>query len=40
MIPPEQIMEKHTVGWQVVFKDKKSLIMQINKISVHMSMDL
>ena len=26
MMPPEQIMEKHTVGWQVVFKDKKSLI--------------
>jgi hypothetical protein len=26
MIPPEQIMEKHTVGWQVVFKDKESLI--------------
>jgi hypothetical protein len=26
MTPPEQIMEKHTVGWQVVFKDKESLI--------------
>src|SRR4030043_594093 len=26
MMPPEQIMGKHTVGWQVVFKDKKSLI--------------
>ena len=26
MMVPEQIMEKHTVGWQVVFKDKESLI--------------
>jgi hypothetical protein len=26
MMPPEEIMEKHTVGWQVVFKDKESLI--------------
>jgi hypothetical protein len=26
MMPPEEIMERHTVGWQVVFKDKKSLI--------------
>ena len=26
MMAPEQIMEKHTVGWQVVFKDKESLI--------------
>jgi len=26
IMDPEQIMEKHTVGWQVVFKDKKSLI--------------
>lgn len=26
MMPPEEIMEKHTVGWQAVFKDKESLI--------------
>jgi len=26
MVPPEEIMEKHTVGWQVVFKDKENLI--------------
>ena len=26
MMSPDQIMEKHTVGWQVVFKDKESLI--------------
>ena len=26
MMTPEEIMEKHTVGWQVVFKDKESLI--------------
>lgn len=26
MMPPEEIVEKHTVGWQVVFKDKESLI--------------
>jgi hypothetical protein len=26
MMHPEEIMGKHTVGWQVVFKDKESLI--------------
>jgi hypothetical protein len=26
MMRPEEIMRKHTVGWQVVFKNKKSLI--------------
>ncbi len=26
MMPPEEIMQRHTVGWQVVFKDKGSLI--------------
>lgn len=26
MMPPEEIINKHTVGWQVVFKDKESLV--------------
>lgn len=26
MMGPEEIMKRHTVGWQVVFKDKESLI--------------
>ncbi len=32
MMPPDEIMQKHTVGWQVVFKDEKSLIACVKEL--------